>query len=258
MNNAKFRWTGFVCAVCLVVAATAKSDTYNFYFAKPKKQSEPARVVPPKEEAAAPDDGLPPAPEYLPGEGPATSGTEAKASIVINNNNNVTVPQVSAPPPVEVATSASSEAVIQARPNEDRTHWRFGAGVLMAPGATRLDGSGAETGAVISLGLDFTRWFGVNLYTGGLVYNSGSPEMHFYGGTDLEIRPFRISIGKLDVLELGLLVGGSTVVADYENWGSLHAGGRATLSFDKHFGITVAARANLGTVLFEGGLVTRF
>jgi hypothetical protein len=113
-------------------------------------------------------------------------------------------------------------------------------------------------GGSLSLGYSFSRVFGANLY-GGLRYGSSRSSLYGHAGLDLEILPFRLPITEnYDLFQLGFLVGASTTGAtDTGNIGSFHVGARFNLNLGPDFSITAASRANLGVLMFEGGIITR-
>jgi hypothetical protein len=119
-------------------------------------------------------------------------------------------------------------------------------------------------GGLVSVGYDFSRSFSVNLF-GGLRVLEKTEKTYFHAGVDLELTPFRVPISsRHDLIELGIIFGGSTALAAKgkvpgvdDNWGTVHVGTRVGINITPEFGITAAARANLGHVMFEGGLTAR-
>jgi hypothetical protein len=255
---------GLVCLLALLLAASARSDTYNFYFAKPAKKPESASSPAAPATAAGTESA------------PAPSGTAAVAPIpgagmpvIITNTNNIGYPpadprssQAGTPAPV-VATpvspspdaSLAATAALTQEPHRDP--WRLGLAAAYQYGYP-IGGLGEEHawGGVISLGYFFTPAFGVVGWGG--TRSQYASDLGGFAGLDLEWLPFRIGASDWQVLELGFLAGGSTLKAATGNIGTFHAGARLDLNFDKHFGLTAAVHANLGYAMLEAGLVTHF
>lgn len=203
----------------------------------------------------------------------------------------VALPALVAPSPVVVTAPASTSGVF-ARP-ADISPWRMSlTGMAFLQEAPKAYVSSGEIqfykkleptwGGLLSVGYNFSRSVSMNLYGGLRVADYAHKRTYAHLGADLEFMPFRIPISERhDLLQFGFLFGGSTAMAagpkyigstsqsvtgqsrsayygsNTDNWGSLHAGVRLNINIAPEFGITTSARANLGYVLLEGGIVAR-
>lgn len=265
-------WFTAVSLGLLMASVNAYSDTYNFYFDKKKKgqeaeesESQKEEVVEKKEEEQKQVVNVP----------------SGQTPIVIHNNNHVgnvtadqTAPVVTppapivTPPPVEGPTLSSGTNLADSleRPSA-RSPWKISLSAMVVAEEmdrayssqgvlTSYNSMEPTVGGLVTLGYSFSRSVGVNLYGGLRVAESAQSDFH--AGVDLEVLPFRIPISKdVDLFELGFLFGGSTAMAAYDNIGSLHIGVRTNINVASSFGLTAAARANLGYVMVEAGISAR-
>ncbi len=278
----------------LGMSVSGYSETYNFYFEKKKPDAEEAGPAAPPTQVVAP--------------------AAAPQPIVINNTNNVGTPTavttnntgvapiapVAPVAPVAPILAAPPAAIVVADPAttrdvfqkaEARSPWHMGlTGMAFLQEYPKSYVSQGEKqsyksleptwGGLVSLGYNFSKTVGINLYGGLRVADFQNKRTYAHLGADLELIPFRISISdRHDLFELGFLFGGSTALAARDNdaqlaqgtltpsqssiakgsgnWGTIHAGVRVNLNVTPEFGITTSARANLGYILFEGGLSAR-
>lgn len=171
-----------------------------------------------------------------------TAGTSAPASV---------------PAPASASSApavASHESTTALSPGEiaapEFRHWRVTGGLVTKSSA--LGGS-------VNLGYFFNREFGINAYGGGLGQNfvSGNSQ-HFFGGAELEVVPIRISVGRIDnLIDLGALLGVSTLEADEDNWISPHAGIRMNLNLGSRWALTTTTRFNASYAMGELGIAIR-
>ena len=247
----------------LVLAVFARAATYNFYFnnteqganstASPSVTVSDGKVVKttPLEPTAAADGVSSTA--VLPVEPTlATTAHIKQDSLVKINHNN---------PHFRFALSGLYMPASQSLVTVDQTHNRFVTGNT-ASGATL----GVSYFPVSALGL--------SVYGGGYK-NSGDPGtfVSFYGA-DVEIVPYRISVGKFEnMIEPALLVGASTIPQDTTtvNQGVITgkavtesvvpmAGARLSLHLNSHLGLTASARLDIDRRSFmtaEAGIVVR-
>ncbi len=114
--------------------------------------------------------------------------------------------------------------------------------------------NGDSVGLLLGLGWAPSRLVEWKAFAGvqqGITHGGTTP----YVGTDLEFTPFRIGFADTwDLFRLGFFAGASTLAAAPENIGSFHFGTRATVQLGAGFGVTAGVRANMGYVMFEGGL----
>jgi len=269
-----YKWRTLVIAstlIYLMLSVAANADTYNFFFdGKNKKKPGAAATTEDNQEESAEEAKKEDAKkeEEKKAEAPATTpqsqsnqvtvGTPPQQPIIINNNNTMTAP--TAPAPLPASTTASSEETVLYK--EKISRWRLGVSTIYSgEDAVRASngivlGSGTMYGGLVSLGFQMSRAFGLNLYGGAkLVEGSGTLKPH--AGLDLELMTFNRSRVDLNIIDVGLLVGGSTAAAAHGNIGSLHAGARVNINFNPSFGITAVARGNAGYYLLEAGFITR-
>lgn len=179
-------------------------------------------------------------------------------------------PRPSAPPstpPSETTVTASVKA-----PADDYSHFRFAISAVAwdAKGWNNDIGnvSHGEPGIIATLGIDFTRALALNIYGGtvrerwlGNNGNNVAQEMRFMGGAEFQVTPFRLNVGSFDLLELGFVVGSSTLgqsdIQSFVDPKQIHLGARFNINFGKSFGLTNAFRVNGRYTLLEAGLVAR-
>jgi hypothetical protein len=285
-------WGAVVAAVALGyfgTASTSFADTYNFYFSKGKKKPVTTQGI--VEESG--DEGL---------ESDVSSDAyerreRAQAPIIINNNlggaasgddfrRDFSPPESSSyhpendsekrPPakPVGSASGASSATTVvaAATPKSDEaSSFRFG----MSAARWGFRGNGGalvnvegDGGVVFTLGIDFTRSLGMNIF-GGAVRESFWPQANVDGtsdvrmmlGAEVQVLPFRLDVGSFDLLQLGFVAGTSTLgqssLGALVDPGQIHLGMRFNLNLGSSFGLTTVARANGRFAMAEVGLVGR-
>ncbi len=274
--NQRYIWQLWVALVCLFImgmSVSAYSDTYNFFFKKGKKQESQKQSSEEEEEGGDGEESKPqvansPAPTAAQGGQAVTAN--GKSPIVINNynqnNNGVPSPK----PDIAQASEPSLPEKLSnqlhtflTRPERERSPWKLTLAVPVINGnrtytyyngQTETTGSYRSThwGALVGLGYNFSQGLAANLYGGaGLDYK-------WMAGLDLELIPFRIPVSEtLNILELGFIVGGSTLAAAPGNIGSLHGGARISVNPSNQFGLTGSVRGNLGMWIAEVGLTTR-
>jgi hypothetical protein len=288
--------TTLACVAALIgmaLSVSAFSDTYNFYFSKPKKNAQNAPAAEQDDPDDATDSGtspaVPPVTTQPAGSGAVGVTPNGQSPIIINNNNNIHLPQgepagpaapatapLVAPPappgdPAKLTAPALSASLTA--PGEARAPWRFGLGAVYFIGGTTVqgpiydseyygeatgEGSVHTLGASVSLGYFFVPAFGINGYVAGLL-NSGGTGNGVMAGGDLEFAPFRLTVGNLDVLELGLLAGANKYLyTTFDDDVFFYAGARVSLNLDRHFGLTASVRTNFSAAMLEGGIITHF
>jgi len=156
-------------------------------------------------------------------------------------------PKVDLPVANTANVTTATQAAVISEPHESSRfpHWRV---MGAAAGVYEETHSRASLGSTINLGYFVTR---------GLVLNAfgGAYEKAGFGGAETEVRLISVSLGRFDnVIDLGMMLGGSSLGAVSGNAASMHAGLRANLNFGDQWGFTAAIRGNLGYVMAEGGL----
>jgi hypothetical protein len=204
----------------------ASAATYNFYFNN-SEQGDHGTVTP----SVTVQSG---APAAVPG-----SAAPAPAA----------APPVVVAIPVEQGASrpATAAAIAIAPPFR---HWRLTGGVQDSLGGV---------GPLGGIGYFFNQDFGIQLYGGFLGNDLASPAgAGLFLGTELEFSPIHLKLGRFaDAVELGALLGVSTIAAESDNWVSPHVGARLSFNAGHDWGLTTAVRANASYLLFEMGLVAR-
>ena len=279
-NVHSWNWLVAVCVVCLGLAASAKSDTYNFYFTNAKKKSaavdnQPADDSDDDEAPAAPPMAVRNTPPAATHQNQVAVTPNGQQPIIINNNNNISVPSMAAASPPSVAPApppaANETATVATRALVDDYHYPFHFGLSTAFYTGRrawltygkdteyesvhYGQQGSQWAGLINLGVDFTPILGLNAYASTVV--AGHSEGNtFDAGGDLELTPFHISGSKYDIVRLGMLAGTSSAI-----WGDavpVHVGGRITINLDRQFGVTGAVRTNFHMAMAEAGIITHF
>ena len=108
----------------------------------------------------------------------------------------------------------------------------------------------------------FTRQIGVNLFCGvaDLTYKHDTMSYprstdQFFGGGELELIVFRLSLLRFEnLIEGSALLGASTLARASDNWVSAHVGARLSLNLGDRWSITGVGRANLGYQQLEAGI----
>jgi hypothetical protein len=136
--------------------------------------------------------------------------------------------------------------------------------VRLTAGATDLLGA---MGASVGIGYFFNREFGFNAFgvlsrgdykTFGAngTWSGTESWTGFDAGLEMEVTPVRIAVGRIeDLLDLGGMLGVSTIAADTGNWVSPHLGARLNINLGSRWGITTTARLNASYAMAEAGLV---
>lgn len=265
-----------VTGLSLILSVSAYSDTYNFYFDK-KKNKKQVEETKPEEETASEETGEEKAEndgEIAPSNADSKVYRAGQVPIIINNTNTNTVnPGNSVTPmeqavtpiaPVNPVAELSSSATVEPVASQFKpSHWRLGTSVVRyTPQNVYPLDSNARYGGLVSLAYDNHRGIALNLYSHLLLAGSGrkdTGDVHL--GADLEILPIRsgmYSVGReYTVFELGPVIGASTLMAQGNNLVSLHVGGRMNWYFNETMGVTFVARANLGYVMFDSGILVR-
>jgi hypothetical protein len=267
----------------LWASLAANADVYNFYLSKPGAK----KTAPPPEESASESDSDSESESDETDRKPVAPAAKKdqdlnQRPIIINNvntnTNNVTPPPavtavpvspppgIAAPAPVPVAPTAlvpsSTNSATVSYPPEGPSKWKFGlAGLLYLPHGSSYGSyqrsASTSVGGLAELGYHFSKSVSLNGYA-GLTTGDLKASDNKIAGLDLEFQPFRVPItDTMDLLQVGVLIGGSTASAADDNWGSLHVGARAGLNFSSRFGISTAARINFGHLMFEGGITAR-
>jgi hypothetical protein len=265
--------------VFVLFSWAARADTYNFYFEPKNKGAKPAAQVQedetptPQPEPTAQPPAVSPAPTY------SASPSQSQQPVIINNN--VSVPNhFSYPPPAsapaaapaavapsEEAPSPSSTAEVSP-PSEKSKKWSL---TLSAMGSSSSSTSSTSStlgtvtdemkqklsGVLVAAAYRLSAGLEGRLY-GGAYEESGlnsSSQGHLIAGLDLDFLPFRFGWGGMNFLELGFILGASTLNAAPGNIASLHAGLRGNLNLSQNWGFTAGIRANLGAATGEIGIV---
>jgi hypothetical protein len=183
------------------------------------------------------------------------------------------VPVDEASPPLvvgEEAGTVESATVVTTRASapptaERRSPWRLAVGGLITGIDTRelLEGDPGrfpdkETarGGLVALGYDVTRMIGVTGFVGGVSAQS-LDDLRLVAGGDFQFLPFRLPVGSLDLLEFGVLAGGSNLLVSDGDRIGWHVGARLNVNFADTLGLTAAARLNAGHWMAEGGVTAR-
>lgn len=258
-----------VTGLSLMLSASAFADTYNFYFDKNKKKGTKVETTENAEESQ--EESSEEANESTPSNSSSKTYKAGQVPIIINNTNTNTLTAPTAPvaPVVEEARSTpaeSSSSVATVEPVVRQfkpSHWRLGTSVVRyTPQNVYPLDTNARYGGLVSLGYDNHRGIVVNLYSHLLMVNNGKKETgDVHLGADLEILPIRsgmYSVGReYTVFELGPVIGASTLMASGGNLVSVHVGGRMNWYFNESLGVTAVARANLGYVMLDAGILVR-
>ncbi|MBI1862281.1 MAG: hypothetical protein HYR96_15310 [Deltaproteobacteria bacterium] len=249
-----------VCGGLFTIDAFA--GTYNFYFSDKNKKH--------KEESVDSDDsGTDEKSEPFNPSSDSVKTTVGREPIIINNVNNndntnknvlgqpvpaYQPPAVSTGPVVpDVSSNTSEERVVEASPRQNKFRFRLAAGYA----------NQKVNGAVGSIGLGYqiSKTVAIDGYAGavGEALYSDQKFRYPYAGIDLIWMPFRLSFTESwDLVQLGFIAGGTTLVPRQDNIGTLHGGVTAALSLGPNFSIVGACKANLAFVDLEAGIVTRF
>lgn len=236
-------------AAAAAVASTAWGATYNFYFNNMEQgdngQATPTVLVGPSPQPGIQQAQVAPAPEAAPvapvtatPEGPAPAASQAVAI----------APD---PAPSELRRVRLTFAAAGVWQNVQESYsYEYAANGYSYTSRRGTAGGLIGLGAYLSRGVALSGYFGAYEAFGG----GASPLV----GADLELVPLRLSLGKwADAIEGALLLGASTFRRAEGNWVALHAGARLSFNFGSAWGVTAAARANLGSVIGEAGLVVR-
>lgn len=245
----------------LLLSVSAYADTYHFHFAKPKGEKGAVQPEQLSEPVATP--------KSQHSDKQTLKYQAGQTPIVINNVNTNNVGQTPAKYSVmDNANEPYSSRLRTYTPVDDGSGFRLSlAGMLMFQEFDYLTVNQGQTstytdteevwGGLVTLGYDFNKTVGLNVY-GGFRVEDPTDDVYFHWGSDLEFTPFRIPASSTwDVVEFGLLAGFSNILDTGGNIGTIHIGSRLNINFAKSFGLTTSARANLGHVMFEAGFVTR-
>lgn len=209
----------------------AQAATYNFYFNN-TEQGDNSTATP---TVTMSGDKSKPSAERTPG-APALAGVPAPA------------PASAAP---TVAAHESHTALSPGEiPAPEFRHCRITGGLANKSGAW---------GGSANLGYFFTREFGINAFGGGFGQNYlNGNDTRFFGGAELEVTPIRITVGRIDnLIDIGGLLGVSTIDADEDNWISPHAGLRMNLNLGNRWSLTTTSRFNASYAMGELGIAIR-
>ena len=318
----RLMWQVVVTVACLFALAFSTSgfaDTYNFFFPNQKKNKSKVEAPANNEvdeeqsggdssgnsddEEQAPQAKAEPAPvPQVKTESVHQTQTIPNAGsvpIVINNNINTTATVPAAP--VYVPVAPAPQVIYQEPPKEEKkvsvnsdtpapvfkmkpSPWKLGlGGIMMNDWDSRSVGSRQTFGGNVSLGVEFTRNFGMNAYLGARVNNDNNYDSDEKAlgvlGAEIEIQPFRSASQTWSVADIGFLAGamivsrpvsytyGSSSYGSSSNYSSTsysrtsdlepYIGAKFTLNLNESFGLSAIARGNSKQVLFEAGLVTR-
>ncbi len=249
------RWLGS----CLLASGTASAAVYNFYF-----NPEPT----PKEVAAKPETGL----------SKETPSVDVKKSgpNLVESEIDETIPEgLPSEAPVAQVVESSSRAAspstsvaplpLSSEAKNRKKRFRM-ALVGTGESSENLDWGGSGThwaqgfGGGVSLSFLPSRHFGLTFFGGMANRSSQAYGGSFYGGAELELLPFRLSLfGIEDFLELGVTSGASTISAATSNIGTIHLGVRTNFNFGADdFFLTAGGRGNYGYFLADLGAGWRF
>ena len=118
------------------------------------------------------------------------------------------------------------------------------------------DSSGPKWGG--SFAYLFNRELGLNAFAALLPTDDGSGSNNVLAGLELEVTPIRLSFGRFDnLLEAGILLGGTHIPDHYGVWAEPHIGGRVNLNLGESWGLTAAGRYASDYKMAEAGLAIR-
>lgn len=265
INFVRRWWRMIALLVCGgLFTINAYAGTYNFYFSDKNKKHKEEAVETDAENESDEQESKQPA-----SNDPVKTAASQQPIIInnVNNNDNTNknvvgqpVPQSTGPSAVPAVASVSpaapeppsfSEAVVErpSRPNKFR--FRL-AGGHMNQKVDRYVGT-------IGFGVQIAKTFAIDAYGGGLMGSNMNQKIQPYAGIDLTWTPFRLSFTESwDILQVGFVLGGTTLQARSDNVGTLHGGFAANLSLGPNFSLFSTLKANLAYVGIEGGIVTRF
>lgn len=273
------------------MSVAAYADTYNFYFSKGKKKKAPVESTVESDAESTQDVVTDEDTADEPAE-PKNSVGRSNQPIIINNNihgvptdenRRFTPPESSSyrpefdpedrPPAKPIGarsdSSPSTTVATTLKDPDDFSHFRFGLSAIRwssRGNGADFDGSG-DPGLVTTLGIDFTRALGMNIYGGRYEYEwqfaggNGFRDSRFLLGAEFQFTPFRLNVGSFDLFELGFIAGTSTLgrtgIATLIDPEQIHLGARFSINFGKSFGITTVGRANGRYAMAEVGLTAR-
>jgi hypothetical protein len=264
-----------VVSLAALGVSAAWAGTYNFYFNNTEQgagsTAAPTVTVSDEAKPAKAPAEAPSAPAAVPASAPAEAPALGPPGAIPPPPPGLAPPEI-LPPPGESVAAAPVEPARPARVRLD-----FGLSGLFQGGDYSSQPLFAPTIGVAffpipELGLHFfggaylnsgqgndsytSTYGGGYPYGGNYGYGSYSSTPEFFFGAELELLPIRISIGRFEnLLEIGLLGGGSTIAASYDNVFTFHGGGIVNVNLGEHWGLTGAVRGNLGYVMGSAGLI---
>ena len=260
-----------VFLVFVLFSWAARADTYNFYFEPKNKGAKPAAQVPEEE---------PPPPVVSPAP-TSSAGPGMQQPVIINNNisvpNTFSYPQPAVAPsspaataaiPSEDTPTASATAEVYPLPEKSRK-WSLSLAAMGSASSSSTSISSPSLGTVtnemkhklsgvlVSVAYRLSGGLEARLF-GGAYEESGlnaSSQGSLIAGFDMDFLPFRFGWGGMNFVELGFLIGASTMNAAPGNIASLHGGLRANCNLSQNWCVTAGIRANLGAATGEIGIV---
>lgn len=230
-----------LAGISLFTGPFSESATYNFYFNN-VEQGDNSNATP---NVTISEDGV-----------KKTDGKEGDKQDKLNLMN-----PNSNPPP---ASGPNSVAQINTETLVPYTRHTYRLGILGGPtwglGHSTLNNDG-RLGVNLELAWTPSRDIGINFFVGGLhqgtFVNDGGTLL--LGGAEIEWTPIRISIGRIEnMVDVGFLLGASSLAAAPDNWVSAHTGTRIALNLGEDWSALATGRINLGFVSGQVGLAYRF
>ncbi len=233
--------TGLASLAMAALASLAMGATYNFYFNNTEQGDNSTAN---------------PSLSVVDGKGAKSGGTEPLPEVMAQPSHPPTPPAappatetLTGPPPVAAAPEQSTlmakvESLL-GQPEFHKTRFTVGAG-LHPDHDVMLT---ANAGYFVSREIGFNAFGGVG---------SKRRRSEFNGGAELEVVPFRVSLGRIEnIVDVGFMVGASTSRPASGNWVSPHLGARVNFNVGSRWSLTVAGRGNLGYGSGEAALAIR-
>jgi hypothetical protein len=160
----------------------------------------------------------------------------------------------SAPPAIGEGASAASAKPADWVAEPGFRHWRL---VASAFDLFTVVGPSAD------LAYEFNREFGLNAFAAWLpsrdfLGSVNSPGGNVFLGFEMEVTPVHIAVGRIsDLIDLGGMLGVSTINPDDGNWVAPHLGARMNVNLGERWAVTTTARFNASMAVVEAGLAFR-